>query len=68
MDPDALLKEIRETVLSHLCNQEIELDLFMEQVQALDAWLSGGGFLPKVWRNNREKEMLQVRQKERPRP
>ena len=60
MDPDATLKQLRE-----LCRQamlEVDLPTFLaedlaEQFQALDMWLSRGGFLPHAWDVNRDKLM-----------
>lgn len=52
MDPDANLKEQRDLIAAFrrgvlpasgvLCLTEL--------VDALDRWLSGGGFLPEAWR------------------
>ena len=52
MDPDATLKEIRE--LLEIWKVEAfhaeEVERLAELVEALDEWLSKGGFLPKAWR------------------
>ena len=58
MDPNANLKEQRGlvvTILKTIDRLEEHDDLsedaerLAELVQALDEWLSGGGFLPKDW-------------------
>lgn len=55
MDPDATLEAAREavrTILSDTRASEIEsatADL-VESFDALDRWLSGGGFPPAAWR------------------
>jgi len=67
MDPDATLAIVRETVKTALAYLEIKqvngrklnegedlLDTLVEGIDALDAWLSKGGFLPARWsRENR---------------
>lgn len=46
MDPDTTLNEIRE-----LCEDPDRdyFEIMVEKFQALDAWLSSGGFLPRSW-------------------
>lgn len=46
MDPDVLLAQIRE-LCSKIAHEPSELS---EKVEQLDAWISKGGFLPKMWR------------------
>lgn len=48
MDPDTCLAEIRELVAQSLT--EDDDTRLAEHVQALDEWLSRGGFLPAPWR------------------
>lgn len=52
MDPNACLMELRE--LTRMVNDgeafaERNLERIAELVEALDGWLSRGGFLPTVW-------------------
>ncbi len=54
MDPDANLREMRRLVRK-MVDDEYEVDSddamrLVELVQALDEWLSTGGFLPQSWR------------------
>ncbi len=53
MDPDANLKELLE-LAEHLLDQDEpdsnDVDSLCELVQALDGWLSNGGFLPERWK------------------
>lgn len=56
MDPNAVLKSIRDFQVN-LRDQESEgysydhgdVGVFLDQVEALDDWLSEGGFLPSSW-------------------
>ena len=54
MDPNATLAQIREALTTYRANlyskagREALQDL-AELVEALDGWLSGGGFLPNEW-------------------
>ncbi len=57
MDPNACLKELRELVekstygkITDVADYERLTDL----VEALDGWLSEGGFLPEDWQKNRQ--------------
>jgi hypothetical protein len=44
MDPDVLLENIREAF------KDVSMsDMLPELVEAMDEWLSRGGFLPKAW-------------------
>lgn len=58
MDPDVALKTIREC-MSLACSTDDEevkeeaLTNMMDAVQALDEWLSKGGFLPGDWGKGR---------------
>ena len=50
MDPNAALTEIR----SILARNDLELpdyERLAELTEALDKWLSNGGFLPDAWQN-----------------
>lgn len=52
MDPNANLAEQREITNSILNGEAVQREDVMrlaELVQALDAWLESGGFLPKDW-------------------
>lgn len=54
MDPDACLKEMRALAGAILVgdvaeNQPHESCRLAELVEALDGWLSRGGFLPAPW-------------------
>jgi hypothetical protein len=58
MDPDENLREQREIVSRMLAGgphysseeQVADGDRLAELVQALDVWISAGGFLPEDWR------------------
>lgn len=61
MDPDALLKRIREKVsgiltLTHIHSFEDMEDL-AEDINNLDSWISKGGFLPKAWKSSRSETL-----------
>lgn len=53
MDPDAALQQIRDEIAK--CKELEKDDQYMgafplvDLVEALDGWLSKGGFLPKAW-------------------
>jgi hypothetical protein len=55
MDPDACLEEIRKLLKTwHEMSDADEpfgdhLDMLCERVEALDDWLSKGGFMPTAW-------------------
>jgi len=57
MDPNETLRDIRELVTAwheadlHSVEREVSEDL-VGRIDALDAWLTSGGFLPEAW--NRE--------------
>ena len=59
MDPDEALKRLRELTqnvlrLAELGEDNAELGVELaEQVEALDEWISKGGFLPKAWQPNK---------------
>ena len=55
MDPNANLKEQREIIAAMLAEDSEEIDTgdavrLAELAQALDEWISKGGFLPDAWR------------------
>ncbi|MET0351219.1 MAG: hypothetical protein ABW067_15615 [Rhizobacter sp.] len=58
MDPDELLHRIREGVAEALEESGAKrtdlVDELAENVNALDDWLSKGGFLPGAWREGGE--------------
>lgn len=56
MDPNATLEEIRQIIqrADNECAAGNDLQLadahrLLDCVQALDEWISKGGFLPKAW-------------------
>jgi hypothetical protein len=52
MDPDAALEELRR-ITRRASEGEADpgdFDRLCELVEALDGWISGGGFLPEAWR------------------
>lgn len=69
MDPDANLEEQRELV-KRINNALVTLDpdtyeRLAELVEALDQWLSNGGFLPRDWRRGRPATREEVEEAER---
>lgn len=61
MDPDACLAEIRQIQMLFAMqdgNEEArepeDIDRYIELVQALDGWMTGGGFPPKAWKKGRD--------------
>lgn len=57
MDPDANLAEQRRLIQSMRYDMdtgrtpdEIDVDRFINLVEALDAWIARGGALPKAWK------------------
>jgi hypothetical protein len=67
MDPNAALKNIREAV-GELRNQDddgvldgtSQVGFLLESVEALDEWLTKGGFLPDAWSTQEEQRILSV--------
>jgi hypothetical protein len=63
MDPDANLAELRriiarareraDSVGYDAVNDAIDLDRLADLAEALDEWLSRGGFLPEAWSKHR---------------
>jgi hypothetical protein len=56
MDPDECLKQIRDLIMRvNAADDRGDFEGFAadlaEHVEALDEWLSKGGFLPDAWRN-----------------
>lgn len=52
MDPNATLAEIRAIVTRFQTESDYEsMDELVEYVQAMDEWLSRGGFEPEAWRS-----------------
>lgn len=55
MDPDAALAEMREGTIAYLGSEagtpahDLAAARVVEASQALDSWLTGGGFPPKAW-------------------
>ncbi len=63
MDPDANLRELRDLAArgaAYYEGEDVDCDSWgdmsayrlIELIQALDEWLSKGGFLPRTWRAN----------------
>lgn len=57
MDPNECLREIRELKMRLLAqddNEEphdpIDVARLLELVEALDGWITAGGFLPEAWK------------------
>ena len=53
MDVNATLQEIRDLVGESQSGCEIDTDRLVELIEALDTWISRGGFLPKAWQTRR---------------
>lgn len=51
MDPNAVLAKIRAAVEESFTVSDCSVDDIAEAFQALDEWLSKGGFLPAAWRH-----------------
>jgi hypothetical protein len=53
MDPNANLKEMREIAKTILSGEEYDTGYdavrLAELVEALDEWITKGGFLPEAW-------------------
>lgn len=53
MDPNETLRQLRHVVQlnnqDNLITDDHTLDYVLERVQALDTWLTDGGFLPDDW-------------------
>lgn len=61
MDPDEVLRQIRATAkqLQVDVTRDIKIqhaDDLAELILGLDAWITGGGFLPRDWADDSEKE------------
>ena len=58
MDPNRTLEKLRELTKCVNDEEQVEVEIesvetltdFAELFEALDEWLTGGGFLPKEWR------------------
>ncbi|BCP36387.1 hypothetical protein MINTMi198_17570 [Mycobacterium intracellulare M.i.198] len=50
MDPNEALQDIRNGLANYFANGiDVDLDHIFDRVEALDEWLSRGGFLPDAW-------------------
>lgn len=50
MDPNEALRQIRESASRYLdSGRHVDAGTLAEHVEALDEWLSRGGFLPDAW-------------------
>ncbi len=48
MDPDKTLEELRTLAKKQAMSIE-QMTAFVERFENLDAWLSGGGYVPEAW-------------------
>ena len=53
MDVSAKLQEIRELIAEAQSGCEIDTEHLVELIEALDTWISRGGYLPKAWQTRR---------------
>jgi hypothetical protein len=56
MDPDATLAQIRELMATHHTHNDLgeeETAQLVELIDALDEWMTKGGFLPTDWNARR---------------
>jgi len=63
MDPDEVLSRLRDAVKeweadaegSVMTSEQVEerLDTVLDLFDALDAWITAGGFIPRAWEENR---------------
>lgn len=58
MDPNEALKTIRRLLQRHTADGGLDMNMneiqdFFDAVEALDGWLSHGGFLPDGWAEGR---------------
>ena len=54
MDPDLLLRQIRRKVHNYRVGMGMpNLEGLISDIEALDEWLSKGGFPPEAWRHTR---------------
>lgn len=53
MDPNATLSELRQAIPNAVDGDNAESVRAAELFQALDDWLSRGGFLPEAWDTDR---------------
>ena len=53
MDPNETLATLRNLSRETMLGNSVDYMDLAEAFQALDSWLSNGGFLPKVWENYR---------------
>lgn len=62
MDPDETLRQLRLTIKQMRVDESTEVrkahaDEIAEHFEALDGWLTTGGFLPKAWqREGKDKQ------------
>jgi len=49
MDPNATLADIRQAINTLNDHEDRDVAALVSAVDALDSWLSGGGFLPNDW-------------------
>lgn len=53
MDPNATLEMLRRFIFKLSMGETVDVEDFAEYFEALDKWLTGGGFLPQQWEENR---------------
>lgn len=49
MDPNKALEVIREEIQTYHTKGWVDTHSLMDHLEALDDWLTGGGFLPAEW-------------------
>lgn len=62
MDPNACLADIRQLIAKPTMQSRKDQIEIAEKVQALDDWLTRGGFLPSSWRTRPPHERRDVRE------
>jgi len=62
MDPDAALAELRRLLRRGAEGDAVAdvLPRIVELIEALDGWITRGGFLPAVWRDGAEVDAVRV--------
>jgi len=50
MDPDIILRDLRQAIEDWEVHEHCNIDGLIDSIDALDKWLTMGGFLPKDWR------------------
>lgn len=53
MDPNTALTDIRQLVKQYNSDgdwHQLDADLLVDRIEALDKWITNGGFLPDDWK------------------